>query len=164
MTGFRHLAVRAPAERVVASCSALAIDGHVGPTEDRWCGVVVPGDGEAVADAAPALSLALGVPVLLVASSGTALAVSLFVYGEAVVDYRSDDAATAAGAAVERLIDATDARALPEAVAAALHAAGLDPAERYRELAGLLGVPGYLDGLGAGESAPPGFVSTGRQE
>jgi hypothetical protein len=144
-----HLAVRADRDRVETALRQLGERPDasvVGPTDDRWCGVAPP--GERCAGLAAALSTALGVPVLQVAVADE-LGVRLYVWGQELVTYASSDAAGPADAlrwagAVERLIDATDARALPEDVSRVLVGAYDDPRARYAELAPALGLPGYL--------------------
>ncbi|MFL6137617.1 MAG: hypothetical protein ACJ74O_07445 [Frankiaceae bacterium] len=170
MTGYQHLAVRTSHERVVAVLAAgvtgcpPGAQAQVGPTEDRWCGVIPSGGADAAALAAT-LSDGLGAPVLWVRVDA-ALDVRLYVFGEEIVAYRSPDvpgpaAGLAAVGVVERLIDATDARALPGDLARVLVADYPDPGDRYHHFVTVLGLPGYLVGAGgeAGQgSAPPGFV------
>jgi hypothetical protein len=169
VTGYQHLAVRAAHDRVaaalaegVAGCPSGAA-AHVGPTEDRWCGLVPPGAADADALAA-ALSDRLGVPVLWARVDAAALDVRLYVYGEEIVAYRSPETANpaaglAAAGAVERLIDATAARALPGDLARVLVAEYPAPAARYADLVTVLGLPDYLVGAGEGGEPPAGFVA-----
>lgn len=175
MSGYQHLAVRTSHERVVAAVAAgvagLPPGGgaHVGPTDDRWCGVVpyagpAPGADVRAGVVAAVLSDNLGVPVLWARVGPGGLDVRLFVFGAEIVSYRSPEvpgpaAGLAAVGVVERLIDATDAPALPGDLARVLVADYPDPQERYRHLVEVLGLPGYLVGAGAGDEAPPGFVA-----
>jgi hypothetical protein len=160
--GYAHLAVRAPRERVQQALAACgATQTYVGPTEDRWCGVV-PGPATDLPALAAALSEALGAPVLFAGVGPNELELRLYVYAEEIVRYRSGDdpeAGAVAATGVERLIDATSASALPAEVSRILGEDGPEPSTRYGELAAVLGLPGYLVGAGDGREPPPGFLA-----
>lgn len=140
-----HLAVRAGREQVHTLLGGLAPgeQASVGPTTDRWCGVVLPPAADAGATAS-AVSEALGVPVLRVLADGDALDLHLYVYGEEIVAHGAAQGAMPAPGVVERLIDATDARALPDDLTRALTGRYPGPAGRYAAVVRLLGLPGYL--------------------
>lgn len=153
MTAATHLAVRADHDRVAKALPQLGIGGAAGETADRWCLVALPA-GADQDGAAAGLAVALDTTVLRVSVADQTLDLSLYVYGELSAAYRSGDPAALAGlaATVERLIDATDARALPETVSAVLTGRYADPAARYAALAEALGVPAPV--TDAGPAAP----------
>jgi hypothetical protein len=148
VTAREHLAVRADGDRVGAALRDVGAPAgcSVGPTDDRWCGVALAtGDG---ATLAAGLGTALGVPVVR-ATVADELELRLVVWGEELVAYSSAEAGGPADAlrwagAAERLIDATDAPALPADVARVLSGRYPDARSRYADLVAALGLPAYL--------------------